>query len=76
MNETFKSADQVAAERAGQSVFPCIVEVAEPGITWGPYTTTSSYVGGPAEWTYHRDQSAGRQGSPGGVDCTVRISPI
>lgn len=75
-NVAYKSAEQVSLENHGFPLFPCVVEVSEPDITWGTYTASSSRVGGATAWTYHRDQTAGRDGSPGGVDCTVRIYPV
>lgn len=75
-NEAYKSAEQVALEGQGKPPIECAVQVEEPDITWGPYTVASSYEGCAEAWTYHRDQSQGRDGSPGGVDCTVRISPV
>lgn len=71
----FPSAEEVRTSFAGHSIFPCRVQAEEPGKTWGPYEAASSHVGGPTAWTFHMAESQ-RPGSPGGVDVTIKISPL
>jgi hypothetical protein len=70
-NETYKSAEQVAADGVGKPYVACLVSLYGETRN-GIYVAKSSYEGCATAWTY-RDRHPGTTSFD---DITIRISPL
>ena len=73
--ETYKSPEEILAERGDKPWVECRVWTEAPGMTWEKRVAKSSYEGIATAWTYHLPNSQ-RPGWPDGCDVTVKIEKL